>query len=374
MTWRPGPAALDPALAEVAAYRVPEEPIAIRLDANESPWPLSDRARARIAEVAASLELHRYPEIAASALRTALARRVGAAEDELVLGVGSDEAIVFLATALRRAPAGHERATVVLPTPTFSMYAASARIAGLDVVSVETLPDFALDVPAMLEAIRRTQARLCFIATPNNPTGNAQTDETLRALVRGAPDTLVVLDEAYGAYAGKSLGAWLDEHDNVALLGTLSKIGMAALRIGWVRARPALAAELEKVRLPYNLSLPAQAIATLLLGELASEIDDAVARVLTERARVIAGLASFPGLVPHPTDANFVLVDCGSAERAHALYAGLIERGIRVRSFTRPPRLTPCLRITIGTPAENDALLAGLRAPTDAPGPGGERA
>lgn len=364
MTWRPGRSALDPALLDVAAYRVPEAPIAIRLDANESPWPLSERARARVGEVAAALELHRYPEIAASALRAALSLRVGARPDELVLGVGSDEAIVFLVTALRRPPGEHARATVVLPTPTFSMYAASARIAGLDVVPVETRPDFSLDVPAMLDAIARTEARLVFVATPNNPTGNAQSEATLRALVEGARDTLVVLDEAYAAYAGHDLRGFFDAYDNVALLGTLSKIGMAALRIGWVRARPELAAELEKVRLPYNLSLPAQAIATLLLGELSSEIDEAVARVVAERARVTSALAALSGLDPRPSDANFVLVDCGSAERAHGLYEALLARGVRVRSFTRPPRLSGCLRVTLGTPPENDALCAALRDAT----------
>lgn len=359
--WRPGPSALDPVLTEVSAYRVPEEPIAIRLDANESPWPLSPEARRRVAEVVAGLDLHRYPEIAASALRTAIARRVGAKEDELVLGVGSDEAIVFLATALRRAPEGHTRAAVVLPTPTFSMYAASCRIAGLEVVAVETRPDFSLDVPAMLAAIERTRARLVFVATPNNPTGEAQSDATLEALVRGAPDTLVVLDEAYAAYAGRDLRAWIDRHENVALLGTLSKIGMAALRIGWVRARPGLAAELEKVRLPYNLPLPSQVIGALLLGELAGEIDGAITRVVAERARVAAGIAAAGGLRPCPTDANFVLVDCGTDTNAAALHGQLLSRGIRVRRFERPPRLRSHLRVTIGTETENDALLAALR-------------
>lgn len=359
MSWRPGPEALRPELSEVSAYRVPEEPIAVRLDANESPWPLPAEARARLAERIVSAELHRYPEIAASELRAALCARFGARPDELVLGVGSDEAIVFLASALSRPRAGHARACVVLPTPTFSMYAATARLAGLEVIGVPYAAGYALDVPAMLAAIEAHAASLVFIATPNNPTGNAQSDAALEALVRGAPNTLIVIDEAYAAYRGRDHRAWLDRFENVALMGTLSKIGMAALRVGWVRARPELAAELEKVRLPYNLALPSQVLAATLLGELGSVIDEQIAAVVSERARVLP-LLGVLGVEPHPTDANFVLCECGDPTRAAMLYRGLLGRGIRVRAFTKPTELLSKLRITLGTPDENDQLLAAL--------------
>jgi histidinol-phosphate aminotransferase len=359
MSWRPGPDALRVELGEVHAYRVPEEPIAVRLDANESPFPLPPEARALLAERIGSADLHRYPEIAATELRAALCRRFGARPDELVLGVGSDEAIVFLASALSRPRAGHARGAVVVPAPTFSMYAASCRLAGLDVVPVPYADGFALDVPAMLAAIAESGARLAFIATPNNPTGNAQSDATLEALVRGAPDTLIVIDEAYAAYRGKDHRSWLDRFDNVALLGTLSKIGMAALRVGWARCRPELAAELEKVRLPYNLALPSQVLAATLLGELEPVIDGHIARVVEERARVLPLLGPL-GVSPHATDANFALVECGDDERAAMLYRGLLDRGIRVRAFAGKPVLSSKLRITIGTPDENDQLLAAL--------------
>lgn len=357
--WKPGPDALRPELGEVHAYRVPEEPIAVRLDANESPFPLPAEARALIAERIAAADLHRYPEIGATALRDALCRRFGARPDELVLGVGSDEAIVFLASALSRPRRGHARAAVVVPSPTFSMYAASCRLAGLDVIAVPFAADFALDVPAMLAAIAASAASLVFVATPNNPTGNAQSDAALEALARGAPETLVVIDEAYGAYRGSDHRGWLDRFDNVALLGTLSKIGMAALRVGWVRCRPELAAELEKVRLPYNLALPSQLIATTLLTELESVIDGHIAAIVAERARLLSLLGPL-GVSPHRTDANFVLVECGDDGRAAMLYRGLLDRGIRVRAFAGKPELASKLRITVGTADENDQLLAAL--------------
>lgn len=359
MSWRPGPSALRAELADAHAYRVPEEAIAVRLDANEAPFPLPAEARARVAEVVAQMDLHRYPEIAASSLRDALRRRFGARGDELVLGVGSDEAIVFLASALGRPRAGRARAGVVLPAPTFSMYGASAKLAGLEVISVPYASGYALDVPAMLEAIEASAASLVFVATPNNPTGNAQDDASLERLIRGAPDTLIVIDEAYAAYRGRDHRAWLDRFDNVALLGTLSKIGMAALRVGWVRARPELAAELEKVRLPYNLALPSQVIASCLLTELEATIDAQIEQVRAERTRVMPLLGAL-GVAPHPSDANFALCECGSPERASMLYRGLLDRGIRVRSFSASSVLGSKLRITFGTPDENDQLLAAL--------------
>lgn len=355
MRFRP---ALRAELAGAAAYRVPEEPIRIRLDANELSFPLPDEARARVAERIAKADFHRYPEIAASELRRVLCARYGALPDELVLGVGSDEAIVFLLQALGAPPAGSARPTLVLPTPTFSMYAASARLSGWEVVEVPFGEHYALDVPSMLAAIERTSARLVFVATPNNPTSNAQSDAALEALVRGAPETLIVLDEAYAAYRGRDLRSWLHRFENVALLGTLSKIGLAAARVGWVRARPELAAELEKVRLPYNLALPSQILAATVLGELADVIDGQIRAVIAERERVVPLLGAL-GYPPHAADANFVLVDCGAPDRARQVYEGLLRREIRVRAF-KPGPLAHKLRITFGTEGENDELLAAL--------------
>jgi histidinol-phosphate aminotransferase len=300
------------------------------------------------------IAFHRYPEIESGALRAALAARVRAAPNELVIGIGSDEVIGVLCTTLAR-----PGTKVLLPDPTFSMYAATARVAGMAVVKVPLDERFRIDRAAMLEAIAREQPALAFFATPNNPTGNAFDEADLEAIVRAMPSGLVVIDEAYGAFSGRSLAHWVDRFPNVAAMGTLSKIGLAALRIGWIRVHASLACELDKVRLPYDLPTPTQRLGTLALTELAEELDAHVAAIVAERGRVSVELVRRAGLDVYPSDANFVLV---SHARAGEIHRGLEARGIRVRAFGAHPRLGSHLRITVGTPAENDALLAALDA------------
>lgn len=337
------------------AYKVPPDPPPIVLDANESPWPLSEAARRRMADAVLAISFHRYPEIEARALREALARRVGARPDELLIGIGSDEVIGVLCTTLAR-----PGAKVLLPDPTFSMFAASARVAGLTPLKVPLDARFQIDVPATLAAIAEARPALAFFATPNNPTGNAFETEALEAIVRAMPDGLVVIDEAYGAFSSRgTLASWVERFPNVGVMGTLSKIGLAALRIGWIRVRPELARELDKVRLPYDLPTPTQVMGALALTELAPEIDAHVAAIVRERTRLIAALAARPGLEVLPTDANFVLV---RHARAAEIHRGLEARGVRVRAFASSPRLASHLRITVGTPAEDDLLLAALDA------------
>ena len=339
----------------LGAYKVAPDPPAIVLDANESPWPLSDEARKKMAACVAAISFHRYPEIEARALRAALAARVKAAPDELVIGIGSDEVIGVLCTALAR-----PGTKVLLPDPTFSMYAASARVAGMIPVMVPLDARFGIDRAAMLDAIAREQPSLAFFATPNNPTANAFDAGDLEAIVRAMPDGLVVIDEAYGAFSSAgSLAGWVDRFPNVGAMGTLSKIGLAALRIGWIRLRAELARELDKVRLPYDLPTPTQVLGTLALTELASELEAHVANIVAERSRLSAELRRRDGITVFPSDANFVLVEHA---RAAEIHRGLEARGVRVRAFGSHPRLASHLRISVGTPTENDALLSALDA------------
>ncbi len=337
----------------LSPYKVPRAPPgAIRLDANESPWPLPDSARSRIAEVVSALDYHRYPDIEATAFRAALAARLSASPDELILGVGSDEVIAVLCTAFAR-----PGAAVLVPDPTFSMFAMSAGLAGLRAVRVPLSPSFRLDVPAMIEAIERASPAIVFLASPNNPTGNAHDDGELEAIVRAAPGSLVVIDEAYAPFSGRTLVDWVDRFPNVGVMGTLSKIGLAGLRLGWIRARRELASELDKVRLPYDLPAPSQAIGALVLTELSGVIDAHVAALRTERDRLGAALPAHVRV--HPSAANFFLVE---HPRASEIHARLRERGIVVRAFTGHPRLGQHLRVTVGTPSEDDALLSALDA------------
>ncbi len=352
-------ALVRPELTQLRAYAAPSGTPPIKLDANESPWPLPAALRARIAADLAELPLHRYPDPRAERVRAPLAAQLGAHPDQLVLGSGSDEVIALLCTALARPREGRARAVVLYPTPTFVMYRITALAHGLEPVEVPLRADFSLDVPAMLAAIAAHRPSLVFLATPNNPTGNAFADDALRAVVEGARDALVVIDEAYAAFAGRSLSAWCDAYPHVALLGTLSKVGLAAARLGWARLPSALAAEVEKARQPFNVNALSQAVAALALGALRPEFDAHVAAIVAERTRLGAALSELPGVHVAPSDANFFLLrfDADPAPRV----ARLAADGIAVRHFTgHGAALERCVRVTVGTPRENDALLAAL--------------
>jgi histidinol-phosphate aminotransferase len=352
-------ALVRPELAQLRAYAAPSGAPPIKLDANESPWPLPAALRSRIAAELADIALHRYPDPRAEGVRAQLAAKLGARPEQLVLGSGSDEVIALLCTALARPREGRTRAVVLHPTPSFVMYRITALAHGLEPVEVPLLPDFSLDVPAMQAAIAAHRPSLVFLATPNNPTGNAFTDDAIRAVIESAPESLVVIDEAYAAFAGRSLSAWCDAYPNVALLGTLSKIGLAAIRLGWVRLPTALAAEVEKARQPFNLNALSQTVAALALGPLAPELDAHVAAIVAERTRLGRALAELPGVHVAPSDANFFLLRFDADPGP--LVARLAAEGIAVRYFAgHGAALDRCVRVTVGTPAENDALLAAL--------------
>lgn len=349
---------VGPALGTLKAYTTKADPLPVKLDANESPWALPDAVRAELASKVAALPLHRYPDLGARALKRALATRLDASVDELVLGVGSDEIIGILLAALDRTPEGRAQPAVLYPTPSFVMYPITAKVQGFEPIEVPLDDAWQLDVDAMRTALDTHRPNLVFFATPNNPTGARFDEGAMRALIAHAPSTLFVIDEAYAPFAGATLGGWVHAHDNVAVMGTLSKIGLAGLRVGWVRMRAELAVEVEKARPPYNLCSPSQTLAEQLLTAHAAELDAQVARIVSERGRLVAELDARDGLTPYPTEANFVLVGVHDAARVDA---GLRQQGVQVRRFS-DPRLAGALRVTVGTPEENDRLLAALDA------------
>ena len=348
------------AVRPLRAYTVPKDPPPVKLDANESPWPLPAEARARVAEVLAGTPFHRYPDPRATALRAALSARVGGKPEELVLGSGSDEVIALLFTALARPREGRVRAVVVHPTPTFVMYRIGALAHGLEPVGVPLGEGFALDQEAMLAALAEHRPNLVFLASPNNPTGNSFARDAIETLIGAAPDTLFVIDEAYAAFRGDSLADLVERHPHVAALGTLSKVGLAAARLGWVRMHPELAAEVDKARQPFNLNALTQAIGQLALTELWPILEDQVAHIVAERKRLGDALRGTRGLHVYPSDANFFLVRFDGD--APALASRLLDLGVGVRVFANDPRLAGHIRITVGTPEENDRFLEALRA------------
>jgi histidinol-phosphate aminotransferase len=348
-----------PELDELSAYRVPPAPPAVKLDANESPFPLPPEARARIAAVLHAAELHRYPDGRATKLREALARGLGGSMDEYVLGAGSDELISLLATATCRPRSGAERPVVVFPEPTFVMYGMTSCAHGWEPVGVPLDDAWDLDADAMAAALERTKPNLVYYASPNNPTGNCFSRDKIEELVESFPDTLHVIDEAYGAYSGQSFATFTERHLQCALMGTLSKVGFAGIRVGWVRIDETLAQELEKVRQPFNLNTASQEIATLALTDLAPLLEEHVTVIVEERERLAAGLARYQAFRCFPSDANFVLAEYGGD--VPRLCSALLDREIAVRHFASGgPRLRNCIRVTVGTPEENQRFIEAL--------------
>ncbi|MFZ5894412.1 MAG: histidinol-phosphate transaminase [Myxococcota bacterium] len=351
---------LRPELAELSAYVPHPGNYAIRLDANEAPALLSAPARARFAEVAAQLSYERYPDATVEKLRHALAAYSGVTPQELLVGVGSDELIALLLSALSRPRTGSDAPVVLTTTPSFVMYAMSARLRGQRVLEVPLDANWDLSSGGVLAAARVAEPSVAFIASPNNPTGNKMSLERLAALIEALPRTLVVVDEAYVDYSDFNQLELYRRYPNVAMLRTLSKVGFAALRVGWLIAAPELIQELDKFRPPYNMCSLSQELATLAVSEMAPEIRQIVESVVAERTRVSEALSALPGLAVTPSQANFLWVR--SEKPANQLFENLKSRGILVRSFhARGGRLANQLRVTIGSPRENDALLEALK-------------
>jgi histidinol-phosphate aminotransferase len=348
---------LRPELEELRAYAPRQGRFDVRLDANECPPLLSPDARAAVARALVPDDLSRYPDARSTELRAAIAARSGCDPDEVLVGVGSDEVIATVLTALDRPRPGAPAATVVTVSPTFLMYKQSARSRGMRVVEVPLDRGWDLDVASMARAVDMTRPNIVFIASPNNPTGALMAPDRLEAVIAATPEALVIIDEAYVDFAPRSQLA-LRRHPNVAVLRTLSKIGFAALRIGWLIAPAALIAELDKVRLPYNVPVPSQRAAALVLRDLGDEIARLAEVVCAERDRLAAGLRAL-GCDVAPSHANFLWIE--TRRPAHEVFEALAARGVLVRSFhAAGGRLAHRLRITVGLPSENDRLLTEI--------------
>ena len=341
-------------IRSTAAYPVPASAGMIELHANENPWPLPDEVRAKLAAAVAAVPLNRYPQGASEGVKAALARALPVPEGAaLVLGNGSDELIQVITAAVAR-----PGACVLAPEPTFVMYRIYAMQAHVRYAPVPLAPDFSLDADALVAAIARERPALVWLASPNNPTGRVVPLPTIERVLSAAPG-LVVVDEAYADFAGASLLPRVLEFANLVILRTLSKVGLAGVRLGYAVGHPAWIAEFDKVRSPYNVNALTQAAVPVVLA--ASDVlAGQVAAILRERDRLARALAALPGVTVFPSDANFLVARVIDAPAAAA---ALRAKGILVKNLHGGHPLTAnCLRITVGTPAENDALLAALRA------------
>ena len=337
-----------------SAYAVPISAGMIELHANENPWPLPASLRAELGAMVAEAAVNRYPEGAGDRVKAALTRALpvpaGAA---MVLGNGSDELIQIITAAVAR-----PGACVLAPDPTFVMYRIYAMHSDVRYVPVPLRADFTLDEDAFAAAIARERPALVWLASPNNPTGRALPLASIERMLAVAPG-LVVVDEAYADFAGATLLPRVLEFPNLVVLRTLSKVGLAGARLGYAVAHPAWIAEFDKVRSPYNVNALTQAAVPVVLAA-ADVLAAQVAKIRAERDRLAGALAAMPGFAVTPSDANFVLVRVPDAAAA---LARLRAAGILVKNLHGGHPLTAqCLRITVGTPAENDALIAALTA------------
>ena len=352
-------AVVRPEIRALKPYEVAQATGMIKLDAMENPYRLPADVRAKIAAAVADVSINRYPDGGAANVKAALRDAFAIPESfGIVVGNGSDELIQMLTVAVA-APG----ATILAPDPSFVMYRMNATYAGVRFAGVPLAADFALDLKAMLEAIARERPALIFLAYPNNPTGNLYATADIDAVIRAAPG-LVVVDEAYHAFAGTSYLPRLSEFPNVIVMRTVSKIGMAGLRLGYAIAPLEWTAEIEKIRQPYNLNGLTQAVAPVLLRE-TGLLEAQAESINKERARVEAALATLRGVQVFPTHTNFVLARVPDAPRWFDL---LRRSGILVKNLHGwHPLLAHCLRLTVGTPEENDAVLAALSTNISSP-------
>jgi histidinol-phosphate aminotransferase len=326
----------------------------------ENPHRLPPALQAELGQRLGALALNRYPGSRVNDLRQALAEYAQVPPGfELILGNGSDELISLLALAC--AVPG---ARVLAPVPGFVMYAMSAQLQGLQFTGVPLTADFELDLPAMLAAIARDKPAITYLAYPNNPTANLWDDAAVEAIVEavGQQGGLVVMDEAYQPFASKSYMQRLAGHRHVLLMRTLSKFGLAGVRLGYMVGPQALIDQIDKVRPPYNISVLNCECALFAL-EHRAEFAQQASALVQAREQLIADLALLPGVQPFKSDANMVLVRlAGDGERAASVFDGMKSRGVLVKNVSKMHALlTNCLRLTVGTADENRQMLQALQ-------------
>lgn len=336
------------------AYAVQPSAGFIKLDAMENPFALPAPLQQALGERLGRVAMHRYPAGRVDELKAALARHAGLPEDcALMLGNGSDELISLLAMAC-----DVPGATLLAPLPGFVMYAMSAQLQGLRFVGVPLTADFELDEAAMLAAIEQHQPAIVYLAYPNNPTGNLWSDESIERIIQAAPG-LVVMDEAYQPFASRDSMARLARWPQVLVMRTMSKFGLAGVRIGYMMGRRELIEQVDKVRPPYNISV-LNAEAALFALEHADEYARQAGVIRAERQRLMAALSDMPGVRPFPSEANMILV---RVPDAGAWFARLKQHGVLVKNVSAlHPLLHNCLRLTVGTPEESTQLLQALKA------------
>jgi histidinol-phosphate aminotransferase len=344
---------VKPAVRALRAYTLAARPAPVKINQNENPYDLPEELKRKVVEQALARPWSRYPEFDPRELVEALARAAGWRADGVLAGNGSNELIEAL--LLVTVSPGTR---IVIPEPTFTLYALLAGILGGEVVRVDLGPDLEYDAAAIREARRRAEASVTVVCSPNNPTGGVLSAADVRRLCEDA-DGLVVIDEAYHEFAGATVAPLLFDHPNLVVLRTFSKAkALAGLRIGYLMASPALVREIDKARLPYNINFFSQIAAIAALEDRAG-LARSVERLVASRGALLLALEKVPGVRAYPSQANFFLLEIQHGD-PKAVFESLYRQGVLVRDVTSYPRLSRCLRVSVGTEDENAIFLRAL--------------
>jgi histidinol-phosphate aminotransferase len=345
------------------SYNVPDASGYIKLDAMENPYELPENLRRDLAARLADAVLNRYPVASYSTLKQKIRDKLGVpAGYDVILGNGSDEiiSIIAMATARQNLDGETRRAVLMAPVPAFVMFQRSAQFAGMDYVGVPLKADFSLDREAMLAAIEERKPSVVFLAYPNNPTGNLYDEDDMVAIIEALGDTgIAVVDEAYQPFARTSFMGRLPEYPNLMVMRTLSKLGLAGIRLGYLAAAPALLEQFDKVRPPYNINVLTQVAAEFALDHI-DVLNGQAARLNEARGELAAALAALPGVTVFPSSANFITLRVPDADRT---CAKLFDERVLIKNLSKMHELLAnCIRVTVSTPEENSVFLNALKA------------
>lgn len=335
----------------LTAYSVPDYKCRVKLDGNESPFSLPQDVLEMVLKEASSIPINRYPDPNSTELRKKISRISKFPYEGILLGNGSDELIEMIMTTFS---GGTGR--VLYPLPTFSMVRICCLALGLEPIEIELDDEFDIQLSLTLKGLAQKNPDIVFMASPNNPTGNSFSEERILGILDNS-EGIVVIDEAYGDFCGKTYLPLIKKYENLVILRTMSKVGFAGIRLGILFGREQLIREINKVRLPYNINYYSQRIAKVILNN-SGFVSENLQLIIRERDRVHGELKGISGAKAFPSDANFILFRVDDADK---LFRELMGKGILIRNFNSRGLLENCLRVTIGKPEENDSFLEALR-------------
>jgi len=337
-------------LKKLKSYKTETTPCKVKLSSNELPFDLPEELKEKISEEIKKIPFQRYPDPHATELKEIISDLYGVKPENIVFGNGSDELIQLLIMTI-----GNLDNPIAYPIPTFPMYQVSADTIGRGKVEFELSQDFQLQKEELDKAIN-SPAEVFFFASPNNPTGNSFDRELIKYTADSGKFTIV--DEAYIDFSNQK--SFLDEslkRDNLVLLRTMSKIGLASIRLGLLIAREDVAQEIDKGRLPFNITYPTQLIAKVVLTEGLNFIRNSIETIKKERENLVRELSRIEGVKVYPSDANFILIKVFNGDLIHK---ELIKEGVLVRNMSHIPKMENCLRVSIGKPEENEYFVEKL--------------